>query len=505
MYFIYLRKSRADLEAEARGEGETLKRHLTILLELAKKMNLPIGKVYSEIVSGDTISSRPEMQKVLNDVESGMWEGGLVMDVDRLARGDTMDQGLVSQTFKISGTKIITPMKIYDPNNEFDEEYFEFGLFMSRREYKTINRRLQRGRLQSIKEGKYVGNVTPYGYDREKIKGDKGYKLVVNPNEAKAVKIIYDLYTNQKIGTNLIAKELDKLNIKPRNQDHWSNQTIRSILDNPVYIGKIRWGARATQKHSVNGVIKKSRPRATCYELIDGLHEPIISEEQFNQAINVRKNHTIVSNTAKKQMINPLASIIVCEKCGRNMVMKHYYNSNARPSILCQNSNCSNVSAPFEEIEKKLIESLTLWLENYKLTSKETPDINLLDQKEIALKEYIAEKGKNETQLAKLHDLLEQGVYDIDTFLNRSKIISERIENINSKITLLHSEIASDKLKKANNIIPKMENLLKIYSSCDDVKLKNNLLKEVLEKVTYTKTKKSPIAGFELTIYPKIY
>ncbi len=505
MYCIYLRKSRADIEAEEHGEGETLKRHQDMLLSLAKKMNISITKIYSEIVSGETIASRPEMQKLLNDVENGMWEGVLVVEVERLARGDTMDQGLVSQTFKISGTKIITPMKIYDPNNEFDEEYFEFGLFMSRREYKTINRRLQRGRLQSIKEGKYVGNVTPYGYSREKIKGDKGYKLVINPDEAKVVKIIFDLYTNQKIGTNLIAKELDKLNIKPRNQEYWSQQTIRSILDNPVYIGKIRWGARATQKHSANGIIIKSRPRAKSYELINGLHEPIISEEQFNQAITVRKSHTIVSNTTKKQMVNPLASLLICEKCGKHMVMKHYSNSNARPSILCQNTNCSNVSAPFEEIEKKLIESLTLWLENYKLNSKETTTVNLLDQKETALKEYTVEKQKNESQLAKLHDLLEQGVYDIDTFLNRSKIISERIKNIDDKISALQSEIEIDKQRKKNNIIPKMENLLKVYSSCDDVKLKNNLLKEVLEKVTYIKSKKASITGFELTIYPKIY
>ena len=166
MYCIYLRKSRADLEAESHGEGETLKRHQDILLALAKKMNISITKIYSEIVSGETIASRPEMQNLLNDVESGMWKGVLVVEVERLARGDTMDQGLVSQTFKISGTKIITPMKIYDPNNEFDEEYFEFGLFMSRREYKTINRRLQRGRTQSVLEGKYLGNVAPYVYSR---------------------------------------------------------------------------------------------------------------------------------------------------------------------------------------------------------------------------------------------------------------------------------------------------------------------------------------------------
>ena len=166
-YCMYLRKSRADIEAENKGEEETLIRHEKILLELAEKMNLTIEKIYREVESGETISSRPVMQKLLNDVEQEKWKGVLVIEVERLARGDTVDQGIVAQTFKYSNTKIITPMKVYDPQNEFDEEYFEFGLFMSRREYKLINRRLQRGRIQSVKEGKYLGSIPPYGYIRK--------------------------------------------------------------------------------------------------------------------------------------------------------------------------------------------------------------------------------------------------------------------------------------------------------------------------------------------------
>lgn len=163
-YCLYLRKSRADMEAESRGEGETLARHEKILLDLAKRMKLDITQIYREIVSGETISSRPVIQQLLSEVEQGTWSGVLVVEVERLARGDTIDQGIVAQSFKYSNTKIITPMKVYDPSNEFDEEYFEFGLFMSRREYKTINRRLQRGRLESIKEGKYLGTTPPYVY-----------------------------------------------------------------------------------------------------------------------------------------------------------------------------------------------------------------------------------------------------------------------------------------------------------------------------------------------------
>ena len=98
-YDVYLRKSRADMEAEARGEGETLKRHEKILLDLARKMNINIKKIifFREVVSGETIASRPVMQEVLLRVESGRCKGVFVVEVERLARGDTIDQGIVVQ------------------------------------------------------------------------------------------------------------------------------------------------------------------------------------------------------------------------------------------------------------------------------------------------------------------------------------------------------------------------------------------------------------------------
>ena len=130
-YCMYLRKSRKDIEAEKHGEGETLKRHFEMLMSLANRLKIIIREdaIYKEIVSGDTIASRPVMQQLLADIETGKWDGVLVVEVERLARGDTIDQGIVAQTFKYSNTKIITPMKIYNPNDEGDEEYFEFGLW----------------------------------------------------------------------------------------------------------------------------------------------------------------------------------------------------------------------------------------------------------------------------------------------------------------------------------------------------------------------------------------
>ena len=147
-YGMYLRKSRADLEMEALGEGETLARHKNMLEALAAKHNISMNQitVYKEMVSGDSIDERPEMQKLLADVYAKKYVGVLVVEVERLARGNTKDQGEVADAFQSSSTLIITPAKTYDPNNEFDQEYFEFGLFMSRREYKTIRRRLEAGK-----------------------------------------------------------------------------------------------------------------------------------------------------------------------------------------------------------------------------------------------------------------------------------------------------------------------------------------------------------------------
>lgn len=173
-YAMYLRKSRKDIELEALGQGETLARHRSALTELAERQGLHIVRIYEEMVSGESISARPKMQELLDEVCAGVYAGVLVMEIERLARGNTKDQGEVAEAFAMSNTLIVTPTKTYDPTNEFDEEYFEFGLFMSRREYKTIRRRMQRGLMESIKEGNYVGSLPPYGYDIIRISKKSG-------------------------------------------------------------------------------------------------------------------------------------------------------------------------------------------------------------------------------------------------------------------------------------------------------------------------------------------
>ena len=116
IYDAYLRKSRADMELEKLKKFDTLKQHEKFLKDRAKQLGIKIRHIYREVVSGESIQERPEIQKVLKDIETGTVDGILVVEVERLTRGDSKDQGTISQAFKYSNTLIITLNKINDPN-----------------------------------------------------------------------------------------------------------------------------------------------------------------------------------------------------------------------------------------------------------------------------------------------------------------------------------------------------------------------------------------------------
>lgn len=523
-YCVYLRKSRADMEAEAHGEGETLARHERALMDLAKKQKLNITKIYREVVSGETIAARPVMQQLLTEVEKGIWSGVLVMEVERLARGDTIDQGLVAQTFKYSNTVIITPMKTYAPDNEFDEEYFEFGLFMSRREYKTINRRLQAGRVASVKEGKWVGNKKPYGYKIVKLQGQKGYTLEIIPEEAAVIKMIFELYTIgeeqpdgsiKRLGSTLIANKLNALKIPPAISDKWTPSRILELMRNPIYIGKVRWNFRPEVKKMQDGIKTIERPRADAEDwlIYDGLHEAIIDEDLFYKTQDYLKDNKPKPAPNKKPIKNPLTGIIVCGQCGAKMVRRPYPNRTP-DALVCPQSGCKNISSYLSHVENRILVSLQQWLTEYKLQlsieNKES-----ISNTEIEVKKQTVKKLEDEIiglnkQMSNIHNFLEQGIYTTETFIDRSKIINEKLNQLKNNLNILNKSLEEDtKVQKSIvEFIPKVEHVLEVYNLIEDPEVKNALLDEIISKAVYTKTKRvgkdKNFDDFELIVYPRM-
>lgn len=521
---MYLRKSRADMEAEAHGEGETLARHERALMDYAKKHKLNVTKIYKEVVSGETITARPVMQQLLSDVEKGLWDGVLVMEVERLARGDTIDQGLVAQTFKYSGAKIITPLKVYDPNNEFDEEYFEFGLFMSRREYKTIKRRLRNGIDASSKEGKWVFNKEPYGYKRKKIEHEKGFTLEIVPSEAVVVKMIFELYTIgeeqedgsiKRLGSTLICNKLNELNIPSSDNKDWIPAVILDMLKNPVYAGMIRRNYKPEVKKMQDGAVTKKRTRNSSdkWKLYDGLHDAIVDKELFDRTQELLEQNKPKPVPGNKSMKNPLTGLIICGCCGSKMVRRPYQNRTP-DAVVCPKSGCKNISSYLSYIENRILVSLQQWLTEYKLQLN-IENKQLLSNTEIEVKKQTVKKLEEEIsglnkQLSKIHDFLEQGIYSAETFMERSKLINEKLSDSTDKLTTAIKLLEEDNktYKSIVEFIPKVEHVLAVYDSVEDPEVKNALLDEVVSRAVYTKTKRvgkdKNFDDFELIVYPKI-
>lgn len=455
---LYLRKSREDEELKE----ETLARHEKMLLEYCKRNKLNIVATYKEVVSGESIANRPEMQRLLDDVSTGAYNGVVCIEIERLSRGNQLDQCEILEVFKSSNTKIYTLNKTYDLTKEdMDEEFFEFALFMSRREYKTIRRRLQRGRMQATKDGYFTGGILPFGFDKKRVDG--GYVLVPNNHEAPIVRLVFNMYLNG-VGTWKIAGYLNDKGINTRHGRGWQDYTVKDMLSNRNYIGYVRSSKLNTW--------------------IEGKHEGIIPIPIFERAQEI-KEQTATKCKRKVEVRNPLATIGKCGLCG--YVLHRKSNTGGKEYLTCPRNTCNNKSTQLHIVEDHLINELKKALKDFNyFLDNATDEINEQRAKrDNELRILKTELTKKETMLEKACEMLEQGIYTIDLFKKRTSSVESDIQELKSRISEIESTPIEDD-KKVKNAIPILEKVLEKYHKLN-AKEKNLLLKSIIESVLYTR------------------
>jgi len=490
---IYLRKSRADEEMEKTlGQGETLSKHRKALLKFAKEKQLNIVEIKEEIVSGESLFFRPKMLELLKEVEEKLYEGVLVMDMQRLGRGDMQDQGMILKTFKNSHTAIITPQKTYDLSNDFDEEYSEFEAFMSRKEFKMINRRMQGGRVRSIEDGNYLSPIPPFGYDINQIGRSRTLKF--NEIESNIVKIIFKMYVEGS-GAGNISKYLNSLGYKSKTGISFEGSSILNILKNPVYIGKVTWKKKEIKKSISPNKIKDARTRDISEWIIaKGKHEALIDEDTYYRAQEILKGRYHVPYQIINGAANPLAGILICSLCGNKMVLRKY--KVGLPHLMC--TKCDNKSSRFDYVEGAIIKALESYLKTSVNIKHETLDTGSNKKQIETLNRELVTLN---TQKIKLFDLLEQGVYSNEVFIERSNNITDRIESIEIEVGKQKTIIEMQTKKYPNINIKKIIDTYKISS---DIVQKNELLKSILYKIEYKKLKTQKDNDFEIRLFPKL-
>ena len=511
LYAAYLRKSRRDMEMEALGQGETLARHEKQLSDLAERLGIRVSRWYREIVSGDTIAERPQVRQLLEDVGAGLWDGVLVVDVDRLGRGDSIDQGVIMQTFLYAGVLIVTPDKVYDPSDDSDAEFFEIKLFFSRREYSMIKKRMQRGRLASAMDGCYMGTRPVYGYERVKLQGRKGWSLKPVPEKAEIVRAVFNWYAygmeGRDVGAAVIADRLNGMGLRTDLGKRFEPSYIRHMLQNPAYVGKVQWNQRTTQYAIRDGKRVSTRPRSSDALLVDGHHEPIIDRALFDHVQHMFAAHEKRPKNKMAQVANPLAGLVICAECGR--MMQYKGDSRRRNGLLgCITQHCPTCGTYIDVVEGVVLDGLRAWLGNYEARGDAPVPAPTADACASA-----AARAQLEDQLttlqqqsSRLFDLLEQGVYDVSTFRDRRADLDSRINDVKAALASLDAPPRPDPVLA---ILPQVRTVLGAYDLATTPAEKNALLRTVIDHVTYAKTQRcyrnnNPTDHLFLTLYPRV-
>lgn len=500
-YLMYLRKSRMDTDFEEVSIAETLSRHRTTLEKFCKSKRLNVVEVLEEVVSGESLAARPQMMRLLELVSTGSYAGVVCMDIERLSRGSSMESGYIMQILQVNGCKIVTPGKTYDLQNESDEQFTDMKFMFSRYELKTITKRLVRGRNQSASEGKFMGSMAPYGYRAYKLPGEKGNSLMIVPEEAKVVQMIFDMYGKQGIGYNTIAYKLNQMHI-PSRVGEWGQTSIANIINNEVYLGKIRWRKEPVKRVVKDGMLAKKRVQNDDYELYDGRHEAIITEEQWAcaKAAQAKRNHPPTHK--ERHLQNPFASILYCEKCGA--IMKRKVPKKSRtciPWYQCPTRGCDCKMIKCETVEKSIRDAMEEWLNNYiiQINSDQQP---AEDPIAAALTAVRGQLAGLQLQQENICEYLEKGIYTVEMFSKRNASLAKEIKQLQtSEADLLRQQSEGDEKKRTSSqLIPTAQHILEHYSLLS-VEEKNRLWKLVLKKATVYRTQDDELM---IHIYPNL-
>lgn len=501
----YLRKSQSDdplLTVE-----EVLEKHEKLLDEWDDRNlsgRVPEQNRFREVVSGETIKERPEINKVLRLIESPKYKAVKIVEPQRLTRGDLEDIGRIMKLFKHTNTLIITPDRIYDLRDEYDWNAFEAELKRGN-DYLNYYKKIQaRGRLLSVSSGNYLGNTAPYGYEKTYVMDGKRKcpTLKIKEDEAVAVRMIFDMYVNQDMGRVSIAHRLNELGFKPRNGGLWAQDTIKIMLGNEHYIGKVRWNWKKTMYLVEEGEIRKVRPRSKVgeYLVFDGKQPPIISEELFLAAREKQgRNHRAKPQTKVR---NPLAGLLFCQ-CGRAMSLRTYKKKGkerSAPRLLCDNQvYCKTTSCLYEEIIDRVEEVLEQCIEDF--------EMRIANDDKDARAMHATLVKRLET---KLEELNRKEISQWEKY-SEEAMPKEIFDKLNAKV-LQDKEEIQQALCKAKDSIPDPvdyeEKLLRFKDALKALKSpkvsaekKNALLKACIERIDYKREKAERIKSQQKRVY----
>lgn len=480
-------------------DGFSLDGQLEEIREYCKRNNLNIIREYKdEGISGTSIKKRTGFQNMLNDISRDKnIDTVVVWKLSRLSR-NMVDLSTTVEFFGKYNVNLICITQGIDTSNAMGENFVYMSGIFAKMERDNIVETCKMGMKQRALEGDWNGGRI-YGY-RTKYYEDankkKKSKLEIVEDEALVVKEIFELFVNQKWGYSKIANSFNNRGLRTRENNYWSKQSIKQIIDNPAYIGNIRWGVH------MDWAKKRRQGTQTEYVLSKGKHTAIIDEEHWEKAQKIRKITGKISEKVYEGNYI-LSGLLKCPVCGASMVshrtvkkrksgesiIYRYYKcltSVDKGSKACK-ANLVNADKAEEKVlrrinevvkSKKIIEGIInkiekeAYIDTTPLENKLKEHKNELKKIEDGRKEHLKLRYEKSIDIKTLDEMLKY--FDQIESENNNEIdsIQNELNNIYNKV-----KVEPEKVRTI------LENFTQIFEKADIAK-KKTLLKSIIESIS---------------------
>lgn len=438
---IYTRVSTRE-QAEA---GYSIEEQEKLIKAHCVENNIRAHKVYSDKgISGKSIKGRPGLISLLADAEAGKFNMVIVWKINRLSRKlkDTLEIVEKLSYYNVEMKSITEKMELNTPEGRL---HLHIMSSLGEFERGQIAENVKMGMKARAKEGRWNGGSV-LGYDLVKMTDSTRKRgenmLVINKEEAKVVRHIFDLYYNGK-GYKAIANQVNKEGHKTKKGNHFSTTSIKDIVNNPLYAGMIRYDVRsnwATQRR------KGINPDPI---LVEGIHEPIISREKFKSVQELVKTKSFKPNRTYAGGF-PLTGILRCPVCNSGMVagrvvstrksgekhvLKYYYCGAWRSK---GTGVCRSNSIRADDVEKYVFQKLNRLVTSdaflkatlSKVNSKRKNMLRPAEENIKLIDKELQDLTKNRNQY---FSLMEKKVIDENVLVQKLQEISDKIAKLNKE------------------------------------------------------------------------
>lgn len=317
---IYVRVS---TEEQAK-EGFSIRAQEQKLKDYARIKEWAIHKIYiDEGISGKNITDRPQINQLIKDIKKGLVKNVLIFKIDRLTR-NTSDLIYLINLFNEYNCAFNSLCESIDTQTPSGRMFIKIIGIFAEFERENIVERTKLGFERKVKEGYSLCTRTAsYGYTRNI--GNKIQKI--NEKEAVIVREVFDMFVHHGKSFLDIAKNLNERNIPTKENSVWIARSIRNMLTNCNYIGKVRYATKDEERN---------------FE-VQGNHEPIISNELYEEAQELISKISKKSYTKRPKEENYFSGVLYCAKCGARLVTHNdLYKNKSGEKIFKSGYRCSN-------------------------------------------------------------------------------------------------------------------------------------------------------------------